>query len=661
MFMGIVRKYSGVAAITMACAAAFSPAKAGDLVAERLTPNPYGVVDTLYGLRGPVLDGKPVRILPAEGATLPARVLEPGAERRLTLYHFNDLHNYLTEPHAKRGDTHRFAQMVKTVREARAAAGEGEVVLFLSAGDDHTGGIFDELTGFAPQEFVVDPAYTAYTLAGVDATVLGNHEFDRGAAMLARWIETAPLLPVVSANVGGSEVVRAGDHYRPAMIAVVDGLRIGILGLTTPEDTRLGTPENAGLAVASPLETVKALLPPLAEATDVVILLTHLGYGAGTDRSGKAGAERRIGEGDSAVAELAGSLVDSPVILVGGHTHTALNADGLKEVFGGVPVLQAGGHGSHVGRFSARLTAAGDAVAMADAEAALVAVKKSDARVQPGDETYAGLQHDGDWDAGFETLVIDPLRVRLDRVLEETIADLAVGDAVSTDTTLATRYVAETPIANLMNDLLVARSESFPGGRVDVAVFNATGLVKGIPASGPLTFADWFAVMPFTDSVIVIDMTGAQIQAMLDSNAKRIVRPEEAAGLDLAGYVSRGFLHFSSGLRYTVDLGAATAEARAVNATIGGVPLGQVADKTFRVAFGTYIGNGGFSEAWNGRTISAGVPGDIVGFDLTALPRHDTGLVYRNEVVAQIRSAGTLTPEHGARLDGRLTVTGGPR
>jgi len=43
--------------------------------------------------------------------------------------------------------------------------------------------------------------------------------------------------------------------------------------------------------------------------------------------------------------------------------------------------------------------------------------------------------------------------------------------------------------------------------------------------------------------------------------------------------------------------------------------------------------------------------------DLTALPKRDTGFVYRNEIVAEIRDAGTITPDLGARLDGRLSVS----
>ncbi len=634
------------------------PGRAGELTLSRLTPNPYGAVEELYGLSGPVLDGTPVTLTAPEGLAFPVPMLQEDESRHLRVLHFNDLHNYLTKPHAKKGDTYVFAQMVSIARETRAAAGKDDIVLFLSAGDDHTGGVFDELTGFIPADFVVDPAYTAYTLAGVDATVLGNHEFDRGTRMLATWIESAPLLPVVSANTIGGPLVDQGEHYHPALIAVAKGLRIGILGLTTGEDTRIGTPENPGLAIESPLATIKALLPALAEKTDLVILLTHLGYGAGSDVSGKAGAMRRIGEGDSAVADLAGDLVDSPVVLVGGHTHTVLNADSLDQVFNGVPVLQAGGHGSHLGDFRVALTGTGAGATAGDMTAALHVLKKSDVRVAADDPAHATLQQNGDWDAGFERLVINPLRVRLDLVLQEQIAALDATDAIGTEATVANRYIGETAIANLMNDLLVARSESYPDGAVDIAAFNATGLVKGVPASGPLTFEDWFGVMPFTDSVQIVEMTGADILDMLESNAKRIVRPEEldSGAVDLSGYVSRGFLHFSSGLRYTLVLNEDAASATVRDVTIHGTPVEEMMDETVRVAFGSYIGNGGFSEAWNGKTISGGVPGEIAGYDLTALPKRDTGFVYRNEIVAEIREAGTVSPDLGARLDGRLGV-----
>jgi 5'-nucleotidase / UDP-sugar diphosphatase len=74
------------------------------------------------------------------------------------------------------------------------------------------------------------------------------------------------------------------------------------------------------------------------------------------------------------------------------------------------------------------------------------------------------------------------------------------------------------------------------------------------------------------------------------------------------------------------------------------------------VAINTYIRLGAFSEAWNGQTIGAGVPGEIAGMDLRGLDYKDTGLVYRNEIIAFIREHGGISAEAGARLDGRLSV-----
>ncbi|MGO1120375.1 bifunctional metallophosphatase/5'-nucleotidase [Rhodovibrionaceae bacterium A322] len=634
---------------------------AADLTVTEITPNPYGVVDQLFAV---TTDGQtdllaePVdRLVPAQGATLPTALPE-GESRRVSILHFNDLHNYLTVPHRKKGTTHYFSQMVKLAKERRAAAGEEEVVLFLSAGDDMTGGVLDELLGFTPETFVVHPAYNAYIPAGVDFAVLGNHEFDRGTKLLAKALESHKQLPVLSANVHSAPDLRRNAHYYPAVIAVSKGLRIGVIGLTTREDTRLGTPENPGLEISSPLATAKALLPAVAEQSDVVVLLTHLGYGAGQHRSGKAGAARFIGEGDSALAETVSGLTDKPVVIVGGHTHTALNVEKLEELFQDVPVLQAGGHGSHLGDFQMEVALGATPVASAR-QAQLTRLKKADKRVKEGDEKFASLEQPGDYDQAFEELVMGPIWQRLDSKLQETIAQVNAGEDMGHDATVADRYVGEAAIANFMNDALVSASQGFSEGAVDLAAFNASGLVTGIPAQGDLSFEAWFKVMPFTDSVQVFELTGQQIQDILDSNAQRIVRPEELVGenaVNLNGYVSRGFLHFSSALRYTIELNGSAADAKAVEVMLNGKALADQLDKTFKVAFGSYIGNGGYSEAWNGKVIGAGVAGDLVGYDLKSQKKRDTGFVYRNEIVRAIREMGEITPAQGAAKDGRLQV-----
>lgn len=132
--------------------------------------------------------------------------------------------------------------------------------------------------------------------------------------------------------------------------------------------------------------------------------------------------------------------------------------------------------------------------------------------------------------------------------------------------------------------------------------------------------------------------------------------PGSAGELDTRGYVARGFVHFSRRLRYAIRLGASAAAARIEDPLFDGAPLAHWRERTFSVVFTNYLGAGGYPEAWNGSAIGSGVRGGIAGFDLRALPKHDTGLVFRNEIIAYARAASRIGAATGARLDGRLAV-----
>ena len=625
----------------------------GSLVAQAGTPNPNGAFEQLYWLSG---DALAAPISSITGATLPVQS-SVSKSKMLHIMHFNDLHNMISLPNQKKGTTHPFSQMVALVEARRKAAGPDDIVLLLDAGDDHTGSVFDELVGWSTEEYVVDPAYTVYTAAGLDCGALGNHEFDRGAEVLRKGIREAARFPVLSANLFGSAHLTSGQDYYPAVIGVVKGVRIGLIGLTTPVDTHTKTEKDPGLDVGSPVEAVRNLVPELSRRVDLLVILSHCGYGLSKSRSGKAGADRFLSEGDTLIAEAVGKASACPALVIGGHTHTALNEDGLapENVVNGVPIVQAGGRASHMGEVTLAL---GSGV-KPEVEARLHKIKKRDQRVAETDPKYAGLEHDGDFDAAFEQGHVEPLLANLAGKMAGEIGVVTGNPPVSTEQVFAARYTREMELANFMNDALVARSETFPGGRVDISLFNATGFASGIPTSGALTFQDWYNVMPFADTVVLVEMTGRQIAAMLASNAKRLVRPEELTGdkpVDVTGYVSRGFLHFSSGLRYALNLGNSAAQAAAADIIIQGAPLKRVLDKAFRVAMNSYVAAGGYGESWNGNPIGGGVPGGIPGFDIKALPKTDTGLVYRNEIIARIKSLPALSPDTGLSLDGRLKV-----
>jgi len=627
------------------------------------TPNPAGAFQQLYWLGGNGLTGKVENIIPQAGASLPQTALIAGEQRVLRLFHFNDLHNHLTEANKKKGATHRFSQMHRIVEQARSDKRKNEAVLLFSAGDDHTGTILDELSGWQKDEFVMDSAYRTYTAAGVDASAIGNHELDRGAEQLRLGIRQDARFPVLSANVHSSAHIKQGVDYYSAAIGVIDGLRVGLVGLTTPVDTHTGSKDDPGLAVASPVESINHILPTLSSAVDFVIVLSHCGYGEGSDRSGKAGAERYIGEGDQTIARAVAKVSRVPAIVIGGHTHTVLNEKGLesRNVIDGVPIVQAGGHGSHLGEVEIHLARdAHGQVSILKQDAHLHKIKKRDQRVKSDQDKYTSLEHNGDYDQAFEVATVAPLFSGLKGKLEQKIAMVEHGEKLTTAQVISERYVGESAIANFMNDALIARSNTFPVQKIDVSLFNATGLSAGIPAHGALTFESWYNVMPYADSIQIFNLTGRQVKALLDSNVKRLVRPEDMSGsnaVDVKGYVSRGFLHFSSALRYQAKLNSSAKMAKAVNITLHGVALEDQMDTVFRFAINSYIGAGGYSESWNGKDIGAGVMPGLKGFDLKSLPRLDTGLIYRNEIIARIKDLKVVSPDNGARYDNRLIVS----
>ena len=630
-----------------------APPEPGRLCLVPARPNPLGALERLWVFVGDATAGP---IASVDG--LAAGLLPTVEGRRcLRLFHFNDLHNYLTLPDAIHGDSRLFAQIVRRHRAARRDAAGDEVVLLLSGGDDHTGTALDELLGWKPEDLIVDPAYSAYSAAGVDAATLGNHELDRGGAVLRAGIRASAAFPILSANLlGGAELTASSDYF-PAAIALAKGVRFGFVGLTTTVDTRTHTSLDPGLAVASPLTTLANLLPAVAEQSDIVIVMSHCGYGVESNRDGKAGAVRDLAEGDIAIARLAAALTDKPVVVMGGHTHSVLNERGLgpDTLIDGVPIIQAGGHGSHLGEFDAEIRL-GHSRRHWRVKATLHPLQRNSGGVGVAVSPAAG--GDDGVDVEFEVEVIAPLMRRVRARMDEALADPVDDAELSRPATRRQRYAGECALANFICDALVARSTDFPQ-EADLAIVNSTAFGDGLPSGRPVTFKDLYNVMPFADCLQVGEIRGGELRDILRNNAKRIVRPEELAGaapIDVNGYVSRGFLHFSGALRYAIRLARSAEETTVEAVTIGGVPLERMLDRTFRVVFTNYLGAGGYGECWNGKPIGAGVPGRIAGFDFRPLPKVDTGLVFRNEVVAFVRSVGRIAADTGARRDGRLTL-----
>jgi 5'-nucleotidase/UDP-sugar diphosphatase len=595
---------------------------------KQATCNPKGNFESLYILEGNFVNDFDSNLT----GDFPESQLKIGDEITLRIFHFNDLHNELRIINKEKGDTHVFSQMVKIVQDAKAQAADNEIILFVSAGDDHMSNPLDELLGFDVHSFKASAAYVAYSEAGLDATVIGNHELDRGSDLLAKAIETNAKFPVLSANLYGSKNLTA-DHYHSAIIGIAKGLRIGIIGLTTQQKTLIRQKDDPNFDVGDLLISLKNTISHIAPLSDMIIILSHVGY------NGKINGQIRhqLDVGDIEIAHTAASITDKPMVVIGGHMHLKLNENGLEISDHKVPIVQAGAKGYYLGQVIFSLLQTENCL-KSKVNANLFPIKRHDT--------------EDDIDIEFEQSVMAPLYEMLDDKLEEIIGVLNCSEDISCSKNMQDRYLCETVIANFMNDAIVAQSM----GKIDIAAFNASGINAGITANSEISFNDWYQVMPFADTIVIVDITGQQIKNMLMSNAQRIVRPEELQSNhppDLTNYISRGFLHFSSALRYTIKLNTDATTAVAQDIMLHNKPIDQQLDKVFKLALSDFITLRG-AEGWNGQKIGAGLADNIIGMDLTSLPQDDTGHVYRNEIIAFIKKYPILD-KHLIR-DGRLNV-----
>ncbi|MGC8781055.1 MAG: bifunctional metallophosphatase/5'-nucleotidase, partial [Anaerolineae bacterium] len=531
------------------------------------------------------------------GAELPQQAGPPMPERRLTVLHFNDLHGRL----AVFG---RIAGWLAAERR-RAAAQKDHVVLAVTAGDECGGALSDLLLGREGH-----PAYRLYSKAGVDLGVPGNHDLDLGAERLAQAIARDARFPLLAANVAGDAALATCCF--PAAIFVAKGLRIGLIGLTTPAQVH---PDPVrGRCVTDPLAAAHHLVPALRPLCDVLIIVSHLGLSLNQR---------------SAVVEQAGDMElarglppDAVHLIIGGHTHTVLNESGLSpaNVVNGIPIVQAGRFGQFVGEVEIRV---GRTVEV----------------------THACLRATIELaeDEAFAAMHVRPLLAQAEAEGRRVLGRVAADDDLSADAVRDRFAEGESALANFIADALVERCRA-AGYEVDLAMIDTTSVNAGLRPGATLTLGDWLGVMPFGDPVCLLRLTGRELEALLRDNALRVDRPGEP-------HTCRGFLHFSAGVRYVIRLGPTRADAEAAAITVDGRPLAANYDRTFTIATTSFVrGPAAAWEAIEGARLHRPL------FALSRLTREPTRLCARDLLLEHIAAHGGVVPEGGARRDGRVIV-----
>lgn len=477
---------------------------------------------------------------------------EPGERAHVTVLVTTDLHSHLApiDYYTDRPAENGLAKIATLVAQARQRDAH---LLLIDCGDTIQG---TPLAAYHSRYHNTppDPMMLAMNALGYDAMTLGNHEFNFGLPVLEKARQEARF-PWLSAN-----TYRVGTDtpaFTPYLVKAVQGVRIGILGLTTPGIPSWEDPSHfAGFefreTVAEAAKWVRILREQ--EHVDAVVAAVHFGLEEDPD-SGQRGLGAIAHE--NAALALA-RQVPGIDLLVLGHTHRAIPA----LVVNGVLLAQAGRWGDNLVQadlYFARTAAGGWTLA---AKASRLLPVRADT---PADPSILALGQ--------------PYHVETQAWLNRTIG------TCRRELTTTGAFVQDTALLDLVQRVQLET------GAADVSLaanFNPRAHI----AAGPVTVRDIAGLYVYENTLVVIEVTGAQLRAALE-HAARFFLPyqpgktaEELIDRTVPGYS----FDLAEGVEYEIDLTRPPGD-RIRQLTFQGAPLAP--ERKLRLALNNYRYNGG--------------------------------------------------------------------
>ncbi len=162
-----------------------------------------------------------------------------------------------------------------------------------------------------------DPMMLAMNALRYDSMAVGNHEYNFGLKVLEKARSEAQF-PWLSANT--YDTATHQTHYKPYIVKDVNGVRMGVLGLTTPGIPNWENPPNyGGLEFHETVSEAKKWVPILREKekVDLVVITMHMGIEEDL-RTGQLNPSQVPNE--NAGIAIARQVPGIDVILLG-HTH----------------------------------------------------------------------------------------------------------------------------------------------------------------------------------------------------------------------------------------------------------------------------------------------------------------------------------------------------
>ncbi|AJG40908.1 UDP-sugar hydrolase [Thermotoga sp. RQ7] len=442
---------------------------------------------------------------------------------RLTILHVNDTHGHAwTFDEYQNPGIGGLAAIATIVEEVKREVEEqGGYVIFLHAGDLNTG---------VPESDLQDaiPDIVGYNMIGLSAMAVGNHEFDNPRDVLLKQMKFADF-PFLSANI----LKENGEpFFTPYILKDFGKLKVAIIGFTTEETTILEPLYLEGLKFENALKVAQKMAPELKNQADVVIALAHLDWGE---------PEKENITTTHQLAE-----VDGIDVVVAGHSHVL-----GSEVVGGKIIVSAGEYGKYVGRLD--LDVEDGKIVAWHWQAIPVNLKV----YRDGKYEYVGKPY-------LENRYVAKALEYFKKVGDEKL-DTVIGETkIFLDGEREHVRSRSTNLANLITDAMRWKVKA------DIAFTNGGGIRASIKP-GKITVRDILTVLPFGNTLYVLELTGEQIMKVLEYAAT--IPEGKGAFLQVSGLTWR------------------SKDGKVVEVLVNGEPLDL--KKTYRVVTNNYMASGG--------------------------------------------------------------------
>ncbi|WP_342042394.1 bifunctional 2',3'-cyclic-nucleotide 2'-phosphodiesterase/3'-nucleotidase [Bacillus sp. OTU2372] len=473
-----------------------------------------------------------------------------------------------------------------------------------------------------------EPTIRILNELGFDVGTIGNHEFDEGVTEMLRLINGGAHpktvekygvfegadFPYVAANVVKEDTNEL--ILPPYVVKEVDGVKVGFIGVVTTETPSIVTPSGvAGVKFTDEAEAINKYAAELkAQGIKSIVVLAHDPGTSATDGTNPTGK----------VVDIAKAVDDEVDVIFGAHDHKYLNS-----TVDGKLLVQSYSYG----------TAFSDVDLTIDPVTQDIVEKRAGIVTTFQDATHLDAK----------------IKAEMDKYQADVapITNQVVGNAAA-PISRTTNEAGEAPLGNLIADGMRAATNT------DFAFMNIGGIRDDIKDAGDITWGELFAIQPFGNDIVTMNITGEQVRTLLNQQFA----------------ADRNRIMQISGLKYTwsdlLPLGQKVIDIY--------LPSGKKIDPngTYSVTVNNFMADGGdgfvvlkqgtgrttwssdldafvnYIKSFNGQPISAKIEGRILIKDITAPNAPEVGQIIApaKSVTGKAEAGSTVKVYNGKTLLG---------